>query len=30
MGKVLAAAYEAQLDGDIVDLETALAWLKKI
>ncbi len=28
MGKILHAAYEAQLDGEFADLENALAWLK--
>ncbi len=28
MGKILHAAYEAQLDGEFADLENALVWLK--
>ncbi len=28
MGKILHAAYEAQLDGEFTDLENALVWLK--
>lgn len=29
MGKVLEAAYEAQLNGDIVTLDDALAWVER-